>query len=125
MRSSLYPLVSLALIFASALFAGSSVSGVVRDPAGAAVPGATVRLESVSGSAALSIVTSADGKFQFDNVRAASALLVVESSDFERIVKEIAPNTKSAQDLNLVLSLRELSQQVSVTSTGYLEDLDN
>ncbi len=125
MRSSLYPLVSLALTFASVLFAGSSVSGVVHDPAGAAVSGATVRLESVSGSTALSIVTSTDGKFRFDNVRAASALLVVESPGFERVVKEIAPNTKNAQDLNLMLALRVLSQQVSVTSSGYLEDLDN
>ncbi len=81
-----------------------------------------MRLEAVSGGAHASLVTGSDGRFKFDDVRQERVLLVVETADFERFVKPVTPDGK---EVTVTLSIGALAQQVSVTATGYLEDLDD
>lgn len=115
------------LILATTAFVSSltaaEVSGVIHDPSGGVTPGALVRLEAVSGSGVYTATSGNDGKFRFEQVRSGRALLVVEAPNFERFVQEIDP--ASARDLKIVLKLRTLAQQVAVTASGYVEDLDN
>jgi iron complex outermembrane receptor protein len=112
---------SLFLYFLSAAIslALDTVSGIVKDPSGAAVAGATVRLELPAHETQ---VTGADGRFRFTGIRQERALLVVETADFERFVKPVTP---SQADITVTLSLLAVAQQVAVTASGYLEDLDD
>lgn len=118
MRRSLF----LLALSAAMAFALDSVSGVVKDPSGSPVAGANVRLESQSGSSRLSRVTGPDGRFRFENVKQERTVLVVDTPDFERFVKTL---TLDQSELTVTLSLAALPQQVSVTATGTLEDLDD
>ena len=116
MRKSLF----LFLLPLSAVaFALDTVSGVVKDPSGAPVAGATVKLEIVSGGTR---VTGTDGRFAFDDMRPMHALLVVEAPGFERFVKRVSPD---GGEVTVTLALGTLSQQVGITASGYLEDLDD
>ncbi|MDX1983119.1 MAG: TonB-dependent receptor plug domain-containing protein, partial [Bryobacteraceae bacterium] len=113
------------LAAASPLLLGQSpISGIVLDESGGAVADAVVRLESVSGSARKTFITRADGRFWFDGRRLERQILAVEAPDFERYVKEIAAQELSGE-LRVVLSLGSLAQQVAVTASGSLEDLDS
>lgn len=115
----------LIFLFASCAFARGPVAGVVRDGSGGAVAGARVRLEAVAGAANQTAVTGADGRFAFLPIPLDRAVLTVEATAFERVVREIAPGDPSSAALEIALALDALPQQVSVTATGYLEDLDN
>ncbi len=115
--------VFFALALSAPLF--SQISGVVHDPTGAPIAGARVRLEAVSGPASETFITHAAGSFRFDAVRFDRVLLVVEAPYFERFVRELSPADPDARGLTVVLPLRSLAQQVTVTANGYLEDLDS
>ena len=70
-------------------------------------------------------MTGEDGRFRFETGRIGRALLTIESPEFERHVKEIATEQRENEDLDIVLSIRTIPQQISVTASGYLEDLDD
>jgi len=80
--------------FLTAAAFAQEVSGLVKDPSGAPVSGANVRLESVAGGAHAALVTGTDGRFKFNDVRQERVLLVVETLDFERFVKPVTPDGK-------------------------------
>ena len=122
MRRSLVPL--FLLVSLGSADAQNFVSGVIRDEFGGSVSGARVRLESISGAFNQAIVTGEDGRFRFETGRTGRALLTIESPAFERHVKEIATEQRENEDLDIVLSIRTIPQQISVTASGYLEDLD-
>ncbi len=119
MRRSLFQL----LLLTVPAFALDSIKGTVKDPSGAPVPGASVRLEAVAGGGGRGvIVTRTDGRFAFDDVPQERTLLVVDAPHFERFVKTVSPG---GQEVAVNLSLNRLAQQVAVTASGYLEDLDD
>ncbi len=123
MRRSLIPLIFL--ISLGSADAQNFVSGVIRDESGGSVSGARIRLESVSGAFNQALVTGEDGRFRFETGRIGRALLTIESPEFERQVKELATEQRGNEDLEIVLSIRAIPQQISVTASGYLEDLDD
>ena len=119
MRKSLFQLFLLTV----PAFALDNITGIIKDPSGAPVPGASVRLEAATGGAGRpAFVTRADGRFTFEDVQLERALLVVEAPDFERVVKTVSPD---GSEVTVNLSLTTLAQQLAVTGTGYLEDLDD
>src|SRR5690349_4192865 len=65
----------------------ATVSGTITDASGSAVPGATLRLESVSRGVARTVASGADGRFSFDFVAVGTYRLAVSQSGFNNAVR--------------------------------------
>lgn len=91
----------------------------MRDASGAAIGGASVRLHSRAGVVRLA-ATGGAGRFRFDDLPFERATIVVDAPSFERAVVDVAAGTEAT----VQLSVRALAQEVTVTATGSLEDLD-
>lgn len=63
------------------------VSGIVRDPAGQAVIGATILLQSQQDT--LRVATNQGGIFRFKNVKEATFVLIVEGIGYEKSILRI------------------------------------
>jgi outer membrane cobalamin receptor len=100
----------LAFLLTLAL-AQAPLTGIVKDPSGAAVPGATVTIRTDSGPAAQT-VTGPDGRFTFDRVPAGRATLVVLAGGFAQKEQPLEPGT-----MEVVLSPAKLFEEVTVTPT--------
>lgn len=93
------------------------VTGVVRDSSGGAVGGAKVELHAQSYSASAS--TSSTGEFAFDNVPAASGIIVASASGFEQVQQNwnvASGSSGNSVQLNIVLVPRGITQRVTVTA---------
>jgi vitamin B12 transporter len=101
-----------------------SITGVVTDPAGGRLPRVTVKL--ISTGSQRTAITNDTGTFQFQDVRAASALLSVEDSRFQNLVKQLDLSSGASQvTADLGLDNKTLSQSVTVTASGQPVDLDD
>ena len=90
----------------------ASISGLVKDPSGAAVAQALVRLEAPSGLR--SAATDANGRFEFRDVPGAEARLTVTHEGFEPFSERIDA-TASSVPLVVTLKLAELKTVVEVS----------
>ena len=100
----------LALLLALAL-AQAPLTGIVKDPTGAAVPGASVTIKNDAGSS-VQTVTGPDGRFTFDRIPDGRATLVVLAGGFAQ--KEQPLETGN---MEVVLSPAKLFEEITVTPT--------
>ncbi len=121
-----------ALIFAvilSPLFAhaaqgstgSSSVSGVVTDPSGAIIPGATIEIRNPVSQFIRTTTSDSAGKFSISNVPVNSYHMTVSSTGFAPYVQDI--NVRSALPLTLKIVLQISSNAETVTVQGEASDL--
>src|SRR5215218_7915056 len=61
--------------------AAAGLTGVVKDTSGGAVPGASVTVQTTSGTDRRTVISGSDGRFTFDTVPA-GAVLVVRAGGF-------------------------------------------
>lgn len=101
-----------------------TVSGTVKDPSGGAIERASVRLAWATGGDQRLALTGNDGRFRFDGVRAGSLVVTVEADGFERFVRPLTLAGSEGGEVAITLAIRALPQQVSVTASNYLQDLD-
>src|ERR1051326_4193791 len=98
--------------------AGASLTGTVKDPQGRAVPGASLRLFSITGPAG-STTADATGAYHFDDLGEGSYLLRVEASGFAPFLAEnirLAAGAVETRDISLQVA--GLRQQVVVTASS-------
>ncbi len=94
---------------------GGSVSGTVKDAAGAAISGAEVSL--VHSQAVLrTTVTSADGKFNLENIAPGSYAILVSHSGFGKYSGAVQVTPGDKKELSVSLEVNPLSEQVTVTA---------
>jgi outer membrane receptor protein involved in Fe transport len=105
---------ALAASQAGAVESGT-VTGVVRDPGGAVVPGATVVVRSASG-AEQQTVTGPDGRFTLWGASSGDLVLLVRARGFADVRQPLAANA-SRQDLTIDLAPAALEEAVTVTPT--------
>ncbi len=88
----------------------ASLSGMIRDPMGMAIPGATV---SVRGAFATS---NPEGRYRIEGLADGPATVAVEAQGFRRISRtvQIAGNTEQSFELEIAV----LSESVLVTASG-------
>jgi len=108
--------------FLAAPVSAAVVSGTVKDPSGAVIPGARVTLTGPAGQAARTASTSADGQFHFADVAPGNYTLRIEHEGFETLEQQVAVATN---DLNLALSLHIAAQQAEVEVEGGRSRLAN
>ena len=99
-----------------------SISGTVKDTAGAAVSGAEVSL--VHSQAVLrTTVTGADGKFNLDHVAPGSYAIIVTRSGFGQFSAAVQVTADDKKELSVELEVNPLSEEVTVTAeAGQVSD---
>jgi vitamin B12 transporter len=75
-------LITLIVVGAAKAQAGAAISGFIKDPQGAHVPGATVRLYGRERSFSLVTVTDSNGAYSFKNLAPGEYLVEAEASGF-------------------------------------------
>ncbi len=92
---------------------GVSLSGVIYDASGGAVPGATVDLRRPDGSR-VSTESGADGTFVFDHVAPGRYQIEMEHPGFRRYTAPVRVGARSPVPLDIRLSLAVLEQKLDV-----------
>jgi hypothetical protein len=114
--------VLFAIIFGLAPFTraqtgnSGSISGVVSDPSGAAVPGAVVEVQNPVSGFDRSATTDSGGAFNFPNVPFNPYHVTVETKGFRALVEDV--EVRSVVPVNLALKLSIAGAATSVTVEG-------
>jgi hypothetical protein len=116
-------ILSLTVLCAHAQNAGS-VSGIVSDPTGAVVPGATVNLNNASSGLDRSTITDDQGHFAFTNIPFNPYKVTVTANGFEVLAKQFEIRSMVGITLKLTLQVSGAVQTVTVESSGELVEAD-
>ena len=114
-------IVGILLLAASTLawsFSGGALSGVLRDPAGGAIPGAKLTLVNSGLRTEFKVASDAQGSYSFPSIPVGRYEMTIEAPGFQPQKKtNIAIDTDSAVKLDVVLELAHGSEEVTVTAT--------
>ena len=100
---------------------GLAVSGVVRDPSGFAIPGATVSLTPRGEAApAHKTATAADGSFRLESVAAGTYRMEVATVGFETQGRDVQVHA-GLEPLEIQLRIEDLQEQVTVSAQGPMQ----
>jgi hypothetical protein len=91
-----------------------SIIGVVRDPSGAAVAAANVKVLSISTGLARTIATSATGDYGIPVLPAGQYEVSVEAPGFQRIVRQAAVEAGETTTTDFKLTLGDVKDSVTV-----------
>src|SRR6266481_6653195 len=87
---------------ASAQITTTGIHGLVRDPSGAIVPGATLKLQDTSTGIEKATVSSSDGVFAFANLQTGTYKLTVTSAGFQTaVVNAVTVDSGRTTDVNI------------------------
>ena len=111
---------SVALLPLSAQVVGGTISGIVQDSTGAAIPGASVVVRNVETGAVRSLVTGSDGRFSAPSVPIGSWSITISHPGF-KTQKRDDLNLVVGQDLDLTfqLGVGAVTQQVVVGAQAF------
>jgi hypothetical protein len=99
----------------------SRVTGVVLDPAGAIVPGATVTLTNEGTKVSFTTQTTSTGQYVFDSVQVGTYTVEVEKQGFKKFVSNNNPvNVNQPATVDVRLEVGEIADVVTVTGTAEL-----
>lgn len=130
-RSSVFSSLTMTiccLLVASTLAAAQGVrgtiSGTVTDPAGAVVPGATVKLVDVAKQAEVrTVVTNESGSYQFLELEPATYTVTVSATSFsDATLTDVKVEPNRNVRLDVLLSVAGTSETVEVTAGDVLLD---
>jgi iron complex outermembrane receptor protein len=103
----------------------SSISGVVKDPHGAIVPGATVTLVSRDNTTSLRAVSDQSGHYRFAHLSPGLYLLSATAKSLESSAVQTIDTTAGAQTgADLQLRLVAITTSVTVTGSGTAQTTD-
>ena len=101
--------------------AGSQISGVVRDPSGAAIPGAEVTFTKTDTGTVRTVFTGADGSYVLPNLPVGPYQLKVVLQGFNTYVRDgIVLQVSTNPEINVTLTVGAISEQVTVTANSSL-----
>lgn len=109
---------------ASAQTSRGTVSGVVADPNGAVVPGATVTLTNAETSVARTTTTNEEGFYRFDAVDLGTYSVSIAATGFTTITKTdvvVNANQTSTVDAQLAVGGQEITVEVTDTAGALLQ----
>ena len=104
---------------------GTSISGVVKDPAGAVVQGATITLVSQDNTTSMKAVSDQSGRYLFEHLSPASYLLSAKAKGLESsAVQTVEVAGRTQADVDLQLRLSAVKTSVTVTASGTAQTTD-
>jgi hypothetical protein len=100
-----------------------SISGTLKDPTGAVIPGVTVTVTNTAQGVKTTSVSDAKGVYVFPSLAVGTYDLKVEASGFKPTSRDkLVVDVDSAQEVNLTLELQERVEEVTVNeSTAHVE----
>lgn len=93
-----------------------SITGVITDPQGAIVPGATVTVTNRQTEAVRTSVTGGDGTFLIPNLDAGNYRIAVSLSGFADLTRDVTLLARQVLRIDSQLSLAGATEQISVTA---------
>jgi hypothetical protein len=111
-------------VAAQSLGSAGTVNGVVTDPNGAVVPGATVKINNPITGYTRTVNTEADGSFRFNDVPPNNYQVAVEAEGFSATQQAVTVRTSVPISLKIALTLGGLSS-TEVTVTGTANVIEN
>ena len=96
------------------------VTGIVKDPGGAVVSGASVSLLHTNRAVIATTVTNAEGRFTLERVPAGDHQLNIEGAGFVRHRAAVHVSEANTTDVSVVLELTPLAEQVTITAEAGL-----
>ncbi len=94
----------------------STVSGIVKDPQGNVVSGATLTLTDVQKNFTRTQTTAENGTYIFAAIPPGSYRLEVEAGGFKKSVAEVNAQVDSTSEVNVALEVGNVSETVNVVS---------
>src|SRR5205085_11285907 len=94
----------------------ANLSGVVRDPAGAVVPGATVTVHNPATNDVRTVTTNDDGFYQLVQLTPGTYEVTVEAANFKKaVVPSITVTVGQHADLDVALEVGQITDVVTVS----------
>lgn len=109
-------------LFSVALHAGS-LAGIIRDPAGRAIPRAQVTVHPRDGRSAVTARTTADGRYRIASLPDGDYLLEAASAGLATTICDVRV-AGDTRDGDLTLPLAEVHGEIVVTATGSPQSSD-
>ncbi len=109
-------------LWVPALLGAASVEGLVKDPSGAAVPGASVILKSDETAQAVNGLTDGQGHFSFADVAPGKYAITIQHDGFDDLTKAV---DVAEAPVTLSFALRIAAQQTVVEVGGKRSGLAN
>ena len=111
---------------ASAQAGRGGISGLVADPTGAIIPGASVTATDDATGAKLSTVTTGAGLYTFVSLPPGTYEVSATAKGFDTVVqKNVHVTVDQVSTINLTLKIGQVSEVVTVTETTSLVDTSN
>lgn len=102
------------------------LTGLITDPTGAVIPGATVQLENAATGVVTSTVTTGAGLYSFTSLAPATYQLTVSQQGFQKVVqKNIVVTVDQVTTVNLTLQPGAVNQVITVTAAPELAETAN
>jgi hypothetical protein len=123
-RLALLPLVYVAVIAivattSLAQITTTGIRGIIRDPHGAVVPNATVKVTDNSTGVEQSTVSSSDGNFLFPNLQFGSYKLTATATGFKTaVIASVVVESGRTTDVSVDLEVGTTSETVQVTASA-------
>jgi hypothetical protein len=109
-----------------AQFESGTVLGAIHDQTGASVVNCAVTLENVKTGVTAKTTTSAQGDYQFVNVRLGTYRVRAEASGFQTAVtEEFEVRTDARQRVDVNLQVGQVSESIMVTGAAAVLETDN
>jgi len=130
--SGVWNLLSVCLLFlctgsvALAQAGRGGISGLVSDPSGAIVSGASVTAVNHATGVTLHTVTSAAGLYSFVSVQPGAYLVTASQKNFESVAQDnVVVTVDQATTVNIALKVGSVTETVTVSGTSALADTSN
>ena len=115
LRASTLALLSLSIaVTAYAQVDRATLTGIVRDPSGAVIGAARVKVTSLATNSVATATTSNDGTYQVVNLASGEYLVQVEAAGFQRAEQTIALELGARSRLDLSLAVGSIDETVTV-----------
>jgi len=102
-----------------------NIQGVVADPSGAAINGASVQLRNVDTGISQSGKTSESGNYRFNSLPPGNYVVSAEASGFRKTEASFVLSTAETKGVNLTLPLASAQQNITVEVTAPAVDTDD
>ena len=122
-------LVVASLLYTHGLYAQSergNISGIVSDPQGAAVAGATIKIVNRDTNATVNAVTGSTGEYNAPNLSPGTYRIEITAPGFKRFVQEnVIVAAASTLRSDMQLQLGQVSETVEVSASAVVIQTDN